>query len=88
MTSNVELYRGLCEHIPPEAARMIAEALPETDRFTRDLEQLETRLLAAIHGVRAEIQEAKADVFRWMLTFFASLWLGLAGLIVAVVLGG
>jgi hypothetical protein len=83
MSTNVELYRGLCEHIPPEAAKLIADAVPQgAELATRsELHQVEYRLLAAIH-------EMKADMFRWMLTFFASLWVGLAALIVAVLLGG
>jgi hypothetical protein len=94
MATNVELYRGLCEHIPPEAAKLIADAVPDGAELAtkadleHGLQAVEYRLLAAIHEVKSQMYEMKADMFRWMLTFFASLWVGLAALIVAVLLGG
>lgn len=55
---------------------MIAEAFPASDQLvTKDY-------------LDARLASLEASIHRWMLTFMASLWLGLAGMIAAVVLKG
>lgn len=83
MTTNVEFYRGLRKHLPDEAAKMIAEALPLAEQVATkaDLDLLEERL-------SRKVSDEVATLLRYMLAFFAPLWLGLAGMIVAIVLKG
>lgn len=79
MTTGLELYEALKPTIGEEAARMIAEALPMTDRVATksDLSELATK---------ADLHAMEARTFRWMLGFFATLWLGNVGVIVTLVL--
>lgn len=79
MATGLELYETLKPTVGENAARMIAEALPMTDRVATkaDLEPLTTK---------ADLHAMDARMFRWMLGFFATLWLGNAGLIVTMVL--
>ena len=79
MTTGLELYEALKPTIGEEAARMIAEALPMTDRVATkaDLEDV---------ARKGDLHAMEARLFRWMLGFFATLWLGNAGLIVTIVL--
>ena len=81
MTTGLELYEALKPTVGEEAARMIAEALPMTERVAMktDIEALGLR-------VESRISATEARMFRWMLGFFATLWLGNAGLIVTIVL--
>lgn len=80
MAMNLERYEILKRHVHEEAARVIAEAFPPVDQLvTKDY--LDARL-AKLEG------DLRSDFHRWMLTMMASLWLGLAGMIVAIVLKG
>ena len=81
MTTGLELYEALKPTVGEEAARMIAETLPMTERVAAksDLEALGSRLEGQIHA-------SEARMFRWMLGFFATLWVGNAALIVTIVL--
>jgi hypothetical protein len=83
MTTGLELYEALKPTIGEEAARMIAEALPMTDRVATksDVEGATAPL-----ATKADLHAMEARTFRWMLGFFATLWLGNAGLIVTIVL--
>jgi hypothetical protein len=72
--------------------KMIAEALPLTDRVATktDLDRVVENLLAQIDarfgGVDGNLGAMEARIYRWMLTFNATLFLGLAGMIVAILL--
>jgi hypothetical protein len=83
MATGLELYEALKPTVGEDAARMIAEALPLTDRVATktDLQQVADQIRSDIRG---DIQEAKSDMFRWMLGFFATLWLGNVGVIVTL----
>ena len=64
MGTKIEFYQRLREHIPDEAARLIAEeALVESRVVTED------RFVA-------ELEKLRSSLFRWMLVFFAPLWVG------------
>lgn len=77
---NLERYEILKRHMHEEAARVIAEAFPAADQLvTKDY--IDARM-AKLEG------DLRSDFHRWMLTMMASLWLGLAGMIVAIVLKG
>ncbi len=79
MTTALELYEALKSTVGEEAARMIAEALPMTDRVATksDLAALETR-------VDARFERFEARIFRWMLGFFGTLWVAQGALIAAI----
>ena len=83
MALNLERYEILKRHMPEEAARVIAEAFPAADQLlTKDY------LDARLAEFRVEVLREFASMHRWMLTFMASLWLGLGGMIVAMSLKG
>jgi hypothetical protein len=90
MTTGLELYEALKPTIGEDAARMIAEALPMTDKVATKADVAAVR--ADIDALRrdavtkADLHAMEARTFRWMLGFFATLWLGNAGLIVTIVL--
>jgi hypothetical protein len=103
MTTSVEFYRRLREHIPDEAARMIADELvPAEQTATKadldrlygltkaDLDRLygltKADLAAAENRLSREFHEGLIGMQRWMLTFFATQWLGTVGIIVAIFL--
>jgi hypothetical protein len=81
MATGLEIYEAFKPTVGEEAARMLAEALPMSDQIATkaDLEILRV-------ASRADLQEMKSDIFRWMLGFFATLWIGNAGLIVTLLL--
>jgi hypothetical protein len=70
MTSNLELYEALKLHLDEDVAKMVAEALPVSQQFT----------------TKADLHAMEARIYRWMLTFNLTLFLGLAGMIVAILL--
>lgn len=76
MATKIEFYERLKEHIPDEAARLIAEEVNvEDELITKDY----------LHG---ELQSLRSDMFRWMLAFFAPLWLGVFGTLAAILIRG
>ena len=79
MTTGLELYEALKTTVGEEAARMIAEALPMTDRVATksDLEQL---------ARTDDLLRLEARIYQRMLALNVTLFLGLAGMIVAIVL--
>jgi hypothetical protein len=83
MTTGLELYEALKPTIGEEAAKMIAEALPMTDRVATkaDVDGLRADLAS-----KADLHAMEARMFKWTLGFFATLWLGNAGMIVTLVL--
>jgi len=87
MATEVELYEASKPTVGEEAARMVAEALPLNDLATKmdvvllrsDLERLESR-------IDGKLSALEARIYQRMLTFNITLFLGLAGMIVAIVL--
>lgn len=87
MATNLERYEILKKHLHEEAARVIAEAFPAADQIvSRDY--LDARLAALESSLRHEIHGGTSSTHRWMLTLMASQWLGIAGMITAIVLKG
>jgi len=81
MTTSVEFYSKLREHIPDEAAKMIAEHMVPAEQMATKAE------LAAVEARLSErIGQVESGIHRWMLTFFAAQWLGTVGIIVAIFL--
>jgi hypothetical protein len=77
----LERYEILKRHMHEEAARVIAEAFPAADQLlTKDY------LDARLTELRVEMHKQFALLNRWNVTFMASFWLGVAGVIVAIVL--
>ena len=81
MTTALELYEALKEHVGEGAARMIAEALPLSDRVVT-----ESYLDARLGGLEGRMGQMEARIFRWMLGFFATLWVSNVGVIVTLIL--
>lgn len=79
MATNLKLYEALKRHMDEETARMLVETLPRGEDLATKGDVLE---------VRRELSALEARLMRWMLTFFASLWLGFAGTIVTIILTG
>ena len=79
MTTGLELYEALKPTLGEEAARMVAEALPMTDRVATksDLAELATK---------SDLAHLEARMFRWILGFFATLWVSNVGVIVTLIL--
>lgn len=72
MATGLELYEALKPSVGEEAARMIAEVLPFSDRLVTKAD------------LDARLGQMEARMFRWMLGFFATLYLGMAGMIVTM----
>lgn len=70
MVTALELYDALKPHVGEEAARMIAQRLAMEEQ----------------PATKGDLNAMEARIFRWMLGFFATLWLGNAALIVTIVL--
>lgn len=85
MATGLELYEALKEHIDEEAARMMAEAFPLTEEVATKT-YLDTRLGIMEARLDARLSAMEARTFRWMLGFFATLWVSNAGVIVTLVL--
>lgn len=90
MSTKIELYERLREHIPEPAARMIAEEMPfESQLATKnDLVDTEKRLSERIHGVELSVEQLRSSMFRWQLLFFVPLWIGVYGTLVAILFRG
>jgi hypothetical protein len=70
MSTSLELYEALKDHVGEDAARMIAERLPMSEQV----------------ATKGDLHAMEARIFRWMLGFLATLWVGNAALIVTIVL--
>lgn len=99
MATNIELYEVLKDRIGPEAARMLADAIPPAADFAtrhdvlatkNDIEQQIERLDAKIdvveHRTLAAIHRSQADITRALLGFFIPLWAGVLGVILTLLL--
>lgn len=80
-TVNLELYEALKKTLDEEAARMIAEVVPEARNLAtkEDLERVE-------HRLERRIDQLESRMFRWTLTFFVPLWVAMLGTLLALVL--
>jgi hypothetical protein len=83
LTTKIEFYDRLREHIPEPAARLIAEEVPvESDVATK------ADLAVAVAQVNGSIESLRSSMFRWMLVFFLPLWVGVYGTLIAILLKG
>jgi hypothetical protein len=79
LTTKIEFYDQLREHLPEPAARLIAEEMRlETDLATR----------ADVGATHLAVEGLRSSMFRWMLLFFAPLWIGVYATLVAILLKG
>jgi hypothetical protein len=76
VTTKLEFYQQLKEHIPEEAARLIAEEI-----------QVEAKLVTEEH-FDLGIEKLRSSMFRWNLLFFVPLWVGVWGTLVTVLVRG
>jgi len=93
--TGLELYEALKPTVGEEAARMIAERLPMSEQIATkahldalrtatksDIDHQTELLIARIDG---RISASESRMFRWMLGFFATLWVAQSAMIVAIV---
>ncbi len=69
MVTGLELYEALKPTVGEEAAKMIAGRLALTEQV----------------ATKADLHAMEARIFRWMLGFFSTLYLGMAGMIVTMI---
>jgi hypothetical protein len=88
VATKIEFYQRLREHIPEEAARMIAEEMPTESQLAtkQDLSALSTK--DDLHGVELSVERLRSSMFRWNLVFFVPLWIGVYATLVAILLRG
>ncbi len=95
MATGLEIHEAFKPTVGEEAARMLAETLPMNEQIATksDVAAVRADVVAVRADIdilrvasRADLQEMKSDIFRWMLGFFATLWIGNAGLIVTLLL--
>jgi hypothetical protein len=88
MVTSVQMYNVLKEQVGEEAARMIVEQLARADDVATKTDIAGVNHNIEMLGLRLEarISASEARTFRWMLGFFATLYLGTAGMIVTLVL--
>jgi hypothetical protein len=76
LTTKIEFYDRLREHLPEPAARLIAEETAvDTELVSREYFDV-------------GVAKLRADLFRWMLVFFVPLWVGVYGTLVAILVRG
>jgi hypothetical protein len=85
MANSVDLYEALKPTVEEEAARMVAEALPISDRVAT---RLDIDQILSTMATKADLSALEARIFRWMLGFFATLWLSNAGVIITLLVRG
>lgn len=84
MPTTVELYEALKDTVGNEAARMIADAIPQAADLATKVDIASLR--EGMEQLRGEIHAAEARITRWMLTFFIPLWAGVWATVLAIVL--
>jgi hypothetical protein len=71
VSTRIEFYQRLQEHLPEQAARLIAEEMPvESDLATKH------QLDDAVHRLELSIERLRSSMFRQQLIFFVPLWVG------------
>jgi hypothetical protein len=101
MATGLELYEALKPTVGEEAAKMIAEAMPMGDQVATKTDFAALRsdfalLRADLHSeverltlyIDGRISASEARMFRWILGFFATLWVSNVGIIVTLLLKG
>lgn len=104
MGAKIGFYERLKEHIPEQAARLIAEEMTIEGELSAKLEQLATKddlerfatkdELARfatkddLHRVEMSVERLRSSMFRWQLTFFVPMWLGVYGTLAAILFRG
>jgi len=105
LTTKIEFYDRLREHIPEPAARLIAEEMRlDAELATKadlalavaatkaDLAlavaATKADLTIAVAHTDASIERLRSSLFRWTLTFFVPLWIGVYATLIAILLKG
>jgi hypothetical protein len=83
VSTKIEFYQRLREHIPEEAARMIAEEMSTESQLVTHEEFND-----GIHRLELLIEKLRSSSFRWNLLFFVPLWVGVYATLVAILLRG
>ena len=79
MSTEIEFYQRLSEHLPEEAAKLIAERIAGAERLEAKIDTLATAI---------QVERMRSSFFRWNLVFFVPLWIGVYATLVAMVLRG
>lgn len=90
MATSFELFDQFREYMPEEVAREMAQRLAAIDLLATkaDVAELRTEFAELRSDLKGELARMEASIYRWMLTFNATLFLGIGGMIVAIVLRG
>lgn len=86
MSTRIEFYERLREHIPDEAPRLIAEEMSTESTVIAKIEHLATK--DDVHRVELAVEKLRSSTFRWNLLFFVPLWVGTYASLVTMVLRG
>jgi len=83
VSTRIEFFQRLREHIPEEAARLIAEEMPAES-------QLATKhdVVSGLHDLEMSVERLRSSFFRWNLVFFVPLWIGVYATLVAILFRG
>ena len=90
MSTRIEFYERLREHIPEPAARIIAEEMSTERDVSAKLDQLKDQVATKddVHRVELAVEKLRSSTFRWNLMFFVPLWVGTYASLVTMVLRG
>ena len=97
MTTKIEFYRELRQHLPDEAARLIADEMPTESQLATKEDLLATRedirstrdeMRVGFNALALEIERVRSSTFRWALGFFVPLWVGVYATLLAILVRG
>jgi hypothetical protein len=80
--TEIEFYQRLSEHIPEEAAKLIAERNAGS-RLDAKIDALAAQI--GTLATKVEAEKLRSSFFRWALAFFVPLWVGTYATLVAIV---
>lgn len=80
--TNIELYEELKKSLTEPAARMIAEVVPLSEKVatTDHIAGLDRRL----DQVDRRFDQLETKMYRWTVTFFVPMWVGVFAVLVAI----
>ncbi len=89
MSTDIEFYQRLSEHLPEEAAKLIAERTAAS-RLEVKIDALTAKVDSLVeHGAtKVEVERLRSSFFRWNLAFFVPLWVGTYATLITMVLRG
>ena len=78
---NLELFEALKQTLNEDAARMIAEVVPQAEDLAT------THYIdMKVEGLNRRIDQLESRMFRWVLAFFAPMWIAILAAIITLLL--